>query len=215
MISGCTDAAKVKPKESEGRPLKVVESSFDSIDSLLKERDIELISWSPDRSAVAFSSGKQMDQQLYLWQPGKTEPVELAKVKDRICELIWSPDNRYVVADAGTSISRSSYVIDATDSHLLDCIVNIGAVCWSPDSKCLALGQESDIKPEAAMELNGTVDLVIYNIETKEKKIIAKGTANYYYFPVTWEENGILSYKKIFFKNPANQEMTTYIKLDM
>ena len=54
---------------------------------------------------------------------------------------------------------------------------------WSPDSEWVALGSVRPIKPPIEWELDGTIDLVMYNIETKETKVIKEGNQQEYYKP--------------------------------
>lgn len=184
--------------------LKVTDSSYESIDNLLKnQKKVVQISWSPANHYVAFSVGDMgWDDQMYLWKLGESEPVEIKDAKDRICSFLWSPDNNYVLADAGSSVQRGGYIVGTQNQGKTDKIGYVGKAFWSPDSKWIAVGQVSDIQPSVAIELMGTVDMCIYNIATKEKKIIAHGTADYYYSPKNWNSDGVLTCVKVNFKNP-------------
>lgn len=215
-VMGCsvftTDHIDDKQEPDLAGPEKVAVNDFKTIDSLLKRQEgVVLISWAPDKSSVAYSVGDMgWDDQLYLWNTGELEPVEIEGAIDMLCEFHWSPNSEYVLADAGSSIVRQGYIINTKDCNFIDTISYIGTVYWSPDSKWIALGEESNIKPEVDIELGGTVDLLIYNILTKEKKYIAKGTAEYQYFPDKWDEDG-LSYVKAYFTDPDNQELMIYV----
>ncbi|PKM77930.1 MAG: hypothetical protein CVU90_04235 [Firmicutes bacterium HGW-Firmicutes-15] len=192
--------------------LKIADISYESINSLLKnQKEVVQISWSTDNHCVAFSVGDMgWDDQMYLWKLGKSEPVEIKDVKDRICNFLWSSNNNYVLADAGSSIQRGGYIVDVQNQIKTDEIGYVGNTFWSPDSKWIAIGQVSNIQPSVAIELMGTVDMCIYNIVTKEKKIIDQGTADYYYSPKKWDTGGLLTCVKVDFKDPNKQEVITY-----
>ena len=192
--------------------LKLSNSSFGLIDDLLKkQKKVIQISWSSDRYYVAFSVGNMgWDDKMYLWEIGESQPVEIRDMKDRICGFSWSPNNNYVLADSGSSVQRIGYIVDAQTKKETDEISYVGNAFWSPDSKWLAVGEISDIQPSIATELTGTVDMYIYNADTKEKKIIAQGTADYYFDPKEWNSNDVLTYVKTDFKDPDKQEVITY-----
>lgn len=192
--------------------LILIDSSFESIDNLLKgQKEVVQVSWSPDKRYVAFSVGNMgWDDRMYLWKSGESSPFEVEGVKDRICSFLWSPNNNYVLADSGSSITRSGYIVDIQNQAKTDVIGYVGEPYWSPDSKWIAVGQMSDIKPNVAIELSGTVDMCLYNIASKEIKIIVKGTADYYFSPKKWDSDGRLTYLKINFKDPNKQEVMTY-----
>ena len=65
--------------------------------------------------------------------------------------------------------------VDVEEHIRIDSINYVGKPVWSPDSKWVALGSVRSIEPPIEWELDGTIDLVMYNIETKETKVIKKG----------------------------------------
>ncbi len=193
---------------------EVSDSSYESIDNFLKSRkDVQQINWSSDRRIVAFSVGKLgWEDQMLLWEVENNQPVVIKGVRDRICGFVWSPDNRYILADAGSSIQRGGILVDAYSRSKMNNNSYVGEAVWSPDSKWIAMGQISEIKPGVANELSGTVDMCIYSINSQEITILARATAEYYYLPTKWEHNGVLSYVKTDFKNPDKQETLTYTR---
>lgn len=192
--------------------LQLSDSRYETIDNLLKShKEVQQISWSPDRQSVAFSIGDLgWDDQMFLWEAGKSEPVAIEGAKGRICGFSWSPDNRYVLADAGSSIQRGGILVNASYQVKIADISYVGEALWSPDSQWIAVGQVSDIRPVVATELTGTVDLCIYPVRVNEKITLARGTADYYYLPQKWDSDGVLTYVKTNFKDPAKQETLQY-----
>ncbi|WP_427339836.1 TolB family protein [Caloranaerobacter sp. DY30410] len=194
--------------------LEVLNSTRENIEAKLKEReDVYAVTWSYDGQQVAFVRGDTEGWygQMYIWTVGKKKPVSIGEEEDRICEFIWSPNSKYVFVDTGTSCERWGFIVSTDNFKIIDGITYTGVPLWSYDSKWIALGTISDIQPPAALtELSGTVDLTIYNVETREKRIIAKGTSDFKYTPRQWNKDGILTYEKIYFNDPEKSEQLTY-----
>lgn len=201
-------------QETKNEPLEISESNKDSIDVMLNKReDVYEIKWSSDNSFVAFVKGDTeiLEGQLFLWKVGEKKPTIIEGLNERICEIIWSPNNNYVFVDIGTSALRAGYIVEAKEYTVRQNIVYTGNAQWSPDSLWIAVGMESTIQPVTPTELNGVRDLVIFNIETGEKKIIAKATSEYDYVPRKWDQNGTLHYEKYCYTDINKSEKLTYI----
>lgn len=195
-------------------PLETTESNKESIDDILnKQRDVYEVKWSYDNMFVAFVKGDPdfMEGQLFLWKVGEKKPIIVESLNDRICEIIWSPDSKYAFVDIGTSALRAGYIVEAKECKIGKSFTYTGNSQWSPDSKWVAIGMESTIQPITPTELNGVVDLVIYNVKTGEKKIIAKATSEYDYTPRSWDEDGILHYEKYYYTDRDISEKLTFI----
>ncbi|KKM08904.1 hypothetical protein SY88_20745 [Clostridiales bacterium PH28_bin88] len=57
------------------------------------------------------------------------------------------------------------------------------------------------VEPPIPWELDGTIDLALYNVETGELNVVATGTNEVYYYPVKWDRDGTLTYEKHFINN--------------
>lgn len=173
--------------------LELKESDYTSIDDLLnKQENVDIISWSPDKSCVAFIiRDANWEGKVYLWHIGDQKPTEIHAERDLIGDFIWSPDSQYVIVDIGTSISRTSYVVRAKDNELLYSISYISRVLWSPDSKFIAMTRESDEKIIIETELEGTTDVYLFNVETEEMQIIDKGAPEYFLWLTSWDDDGL------------------------
>jgi len=169
------------------------ESNYSSINDLLsKYEDVDIISWSPDKTCVAFLiNDTDGVGKMYLWHVGDQKPIETHAEKDLICEFIWSPNSEYVIADIGTSISRTGYVVRAKDNALLYSISYIANILWSPDSKFIAMTLESEEKSIVETELEGTTDVYLFNIETEEMQLIDKGAPEYFLWITSWDDDGL------------------------
>ncbi|KKM09156.1 hypothetical protein SY88_19975 [Clostridiales bacterium PH28_bin88] len=54
-------------------------------------------------------------------------------------------------------------------------------------------------------ELDGTVDLALYTVETGGIGVIAEGTHEFYYYPIKWDSDGTLVYGKNWFNEKAER----------
>lgn len=200
-------------KEESIEAFKLQESDYITIDNILNaKKDIIVIQWSFDKSTVAFAiDNGDGESQMYLWQTGNHEPVRIDDVNDIICEFKWSPNNEYIIADVGTSVARGGYVVDVKEKELLYNIGYIDGVLWSPDSKHIAMIQESQVKAVVETELEGTTDVYLLNIETKEKQLIDEGTSEYSLRLISWDDDGKLNYNRAYYKEPEKIEIFTYI----
>jgi len=191
--------------------LKLSNSTYNSISALLKsKKNISDIEWSNDESQVVFAvydeyaySGKAF---MYIWKVGMSEPYEVDAPKDRYCNFFWSPDDKYIVADTGTSVIRKGYIISVKSLENIDQIEYVFNVLWSADSNSIILGKRREMKTRVATELEGTVDIVNYDFINKEEKIIAEGSHNSYCVPVEWREDGSIIYTVGYFDNHLEEE---------
>lgn len=207
LTVGCTGEEKKMSEESSSFPAlsedkEVNRETFSdgsqwSIKAYLKELpNVFLEKWSPDNKKVAYSLFEQFREngKIFIWQVGEKEPKVVQGVEGKIDELYWSPDSRYIIADIGTSALRLGEIIDAEKRIRVESIEYVAKPVWSPDSEWVALGSVRPIKPPIEWELDGTIDLVMYNIETKETKVIKEGNQQEYYKPISWGMDGVLEY---------------------
>lgn len=193
-------------------PLELEKSGYTEIDDALnKQEDVDIIRWAPDKSCVAFlMNNTDWGGQMYLWHVGIKAPVEVQGAEGMICDFIWSPNSEYVVANEGTSISRTGYAVKSKDNAVLYSIGFIADFFWSPDSKFIAMAKESEVKSAVLTELEGTTDICLFNIETEETKIIDKGAPEYNLWITSWDSDGILHYVRSYVNEPDKSEALTY-----
>lgn len=195
--------------------LKLSSSDYQTINNVLKDRkNISDISWSKGKNLVVFALYKEASGDdtaaLYMWKVGKTEPSIVDIPKDRFGEFFWSPNEEYIIADAGTSVVRNAYVISTNDCKVVDQFVYIFKAVWSPDSKIIAIGRKNNTKTIVDTELDGSVDVVLHDFMTKKDKLVAEGGAEYYYTPLAFDKDGTLSYQKSYFDNQKKDEILIY-----
>lgn len=178
--------------------LQLTDSSYENINQLLDRYDqIEMKSWSHNHRTVAFAIYTQ-DRvfQMYLWKVGNTAPEAIKGVADdALCKFNWSPNDEYLIADAGTFVQRGGYLVDIQDSRYLYFIGYVGNAVWSPDSKYVAFSLEN--KSIQVLDRDpGALDLVLFNIENQEITKIEEGTPEVNYWPMSWDADGTLHYRK-------------------
>ncbi|SCY37693.1 hypothetical protein [Alkaliphilus peptidifermentans] len=206
---GDLDSVVVTSNSEHEENLHVINSTYENInEKVQKQEDIYGITWLSEESIVAFVKGNPDEWygQMYIWQVGETEPTLIDDKEYRICELIPSPDHQYFLADIGTSIQRIGSIVSIEDKVTIDTFGCIGTGFWSPDSEWLIFGQLSDIKPKIDIELDGTVDLVKYNIKTKEIIVLEEGTSDYYFTLIKQVEDGTIIYAKAYYESDELDE---------
>lgn len=207
---------KYQENDSNGQDLeeilKITSSTFEIIRDYLEEMEAVIRQdWSIDNKLVAFSWGKDgWDDKMYIWRVGEVEPIQIADVEDRLCKFYWSPDTNFVFADAGSSSERVGYLISMDWFKKIDAIPYVGSPLWSPDSKWIAIGKFSNVKLLPLTEWYNTVDMVLYNVLTKEIKILAEGREDFFYIPKSWDGDGRLTYLKRSILDSSSQEEIIY-----
>ncbi|KKM09719.1 hypothetical protein SY88_17425 [Clostridiales bacterium PH28_bin88] len=184
--------------------LESIVGTSEDIKAILSQRkDAYAVTWSPDGTVVAFVVGdtQGMEGQMYLWFSGDQRPKLISGITDRICDFYWSPDSQYVFVDTGTSAQRGGIIVSVEQHKEIGRIGYTHRPQWSPDSKMVALGVVRKVEPPIPWELDGTIDLALYNVETGELNVVATGTNEVYYYPVKWDRDGTLTYEKHFINN--------------
>jgi len=179
-----------KPPE-KGVLLQVDPSSFDRINAVLNQRDdINELTWSPDNSIVAFAleNDPWWKMPVYLWKVGEKKPNRLHGVEGPPV-FVWAPNSKYLFVSTGTFVLRHGVVIEVENQKQLLSTSTVSDAIWSPDSNWAALGIPSDIKADAVVDLENTIDLALLNSATGKLTTIAKAKSNFYYQSDHWEGN--------------------------
>lgn len=201
-------------KESDApQPLKVSDSSYESIKKFLESReDIKDISWSHTSSQVTFTlyidEPENYNPGIYLWQIGVNEPRVVTSIDKYYfpASFVWSPNDEYVFVNSGTSCIRYGYILSVSDLTIVKEFGFALFTAWSPDSKRMALTRRISMITDTETELEGTTDVVIINIKNKEEKVVKKGAAEYYFEIEKWNEDGNLLYLKRYFVSGKAEE---------
>lgn len=214
LSSGCSDLKADNDENTSIGILKLEQSNYENINELLnKQKDVYAITWLSDKNYVAFVKGDttSLFGQMYIWKVGDKESVLVEGLNDRICELKPSPNDKYYLIDIGTSVSRTNVIFSVRENKEVGRIGVVGMGYWTYDSKYLISASISEIQPIIQTELEGTTDLTLYNIETKEKVILETGTPDYYFLAWEQEDDGTIIYYKKYFKYHDLDEELKYI----
>ena len=164
---------------------------------------------SPDKKMVAFIKGKtnECTACMFLWEEGKRKPIKTEGVQDRICELFWSPDSKFIFMDIGTSAVRVGEIFSVEDMKVV-MYGYVGNSQWS-HSNWIAVGTINDIKPAVDIESDGSIDITIL-MSIQEKESNSKGTSDTFYLPLEWKRDGTLLYSKESFLDSGETEILEY-----
>ncbi len=199
LLAGAGCSSGKEPQEAEADDAQGKYSLEYIQESLKADKNAADISWSKNKSRVAFfKNTEDYEVQMYLWNVGEERENKVAGASGNLYDLKWSPDSRFVTVNEGTSTVYETLIIDPDNLTIADKIVNAGGPVWSPDSARLALAVLNNKKPMVAVEWDGTCDLVIYDLKTKSADVILAAENDFYYSPKSWDKGG-LRYEKCYF----------------
>lgn len=182
--------------------------------ALEKDKSIADITWSEDNTYVFFTKEVgDFERKLYMWRVGENTSKQIEGVSGNLYEISKSTDGRYITVNEGTSTIYSTIIISVDGLKVMDQVVNTGGPIWSPDSDKIAFSVLNNKKPSVDIEWDGTCDLMIYDINTKEKTVVIKAENDFYYTPKSWDEKG-LKYEKFYFDGRETEELTYTGKTD-
>lgn len=126
------------------------------------------------------------------------------KVKEEIQDLSGdlnhiqiTPNEAFLLVDSGEGLIKKTYIINTEDFQDRKELTTIGRIVISPDSKKLLIGVDN-LKTRANRgEPVGTVDLVVYYLETGSIRVLLEADQYTDYEPIAWDENNNIKYRKI------------------
>lgn len=224
LLIGCSnvntsttdDEALENQKNIEGEDAKEeIDTTRTGIQEVIhNEVAIEEAVWSDDEKMVCFSRLiEENDYELYVWEVGQEKEKKLDGVLGCLYDISWSPNNKYVTVNSGTSNIHETLIILVNDMDVLVKIESYDGPIWSPDSSKMIFAITNDKKPIIDVESSGTTDLMIYDLNLMREEIIMEATGEYLYSPVSWDENGI-SYIKTYLDGNGTEEEYIYGKND-
>ncbi|WP_078380769.1 TolB-like translocation protein [Sutcliffiella halmapala] len=202
-----------REEDKEEIVLKAENTTQEGIQAVLNDANIVLYEWSPKNSHVAFTTvTKESDHgQLYIWQVGEPEPKSVKEVNDLVLPITafyWSPDSQKVVISAGTPSVQWGYVVSSDSLSIVGQLSLFSQPVWSSDSTRIAMSVVNPaIIPEIEKEM-GAADLAIYDVTSNNMKTVLPASIDYYYVPRSWEDEQVLVYKKIYFDQSSEEELS-------
>ena len=117
--------------------------------------------------------------ELYLLRKDGSKVIKILKCRSRVSNPCWSPNGKQILYQIDKSVDGKHVFelwlvnVDCTNNHLL--VKNASHGIWHPSRKKIIFYRYKE---------NGST--YILNLETKEKKRIAKNTS----YPLDWSPNG-------------------------
>jgi len=214
LFTGCTK--EVVSDDTETKVNSTIENTNESENintkediqaSLKKDKKVEDITWAKDNSMVVFTKYiDDFEKQLYIWNVGEESEKQIEGVSGNLYDINYSPDDKYITVNEGTSSVYETIIITTEDFKIVDRVVNTGGPVWSPDSKKIAFAVVNDKEPIIPMELSGTTDLMIYDIKVNIKPVVLEANNYFFLSPVSWEENG-LKYEKSYLDDRQSEKL--------
>lgn len=174
--------------------------------TLEKDKIIEDVTWSKDNSMVVFTKDIDgFEKQLYIWSVGEESEKQIEGVSGNLYDINYSPNDKYITVNEGTSSVYETIIITTEDFKIVDRVVSTGGPVWSPNSEKIAFAVLNDKEPIIPMELSGTTDLMIYDINENTKTVVVEAENDFSYIPLVWDKNG-LKYEKSYFDDRKPEE---------
>ncbi len=136
------------------------------------------------------------DKVLKIHDANENAEREVEGIVGNIYGINWSKDGKYFLVNEGTSIVKTTYIVPIDNLEEKASIRTIGDAIFSPDSNKLLIGVENSKKRAVETELNGTIDLAIYYINSKTLEPLLESDEYTDYFPKSWNDDNNIEYLK-------------------
>lgn len=197
------------PKLETGSTSPVSEkTSMESLNEILQnDKTVSEIVWSNDKSAVAYFKTIESDQKGLFMRTLEyaDEEIDFKLNADYYYDIAWSPNDKYITVDKRPSDIYETSIICCESWEVIDEISNGGGPVWSPDSSMIAFARLNDKTPVILLNLEGTFDIALYDIETKQIETLLEGENDFSYFPTSWDEVN-LYYTKSYLGSGESEE---------
>lgn len=174
----------------------------------------EIKTW--ENYSVFIEDIDEMESILKIYDNNTKTEKEVEGIVGNLYGINWSNNGEYFIVNEGTSAVANTYIIPIKNLEDKTSMVTVGDVVFSPDSTKLLIGVENSKKRAVDTELNGTVDLAIYYINSKIVEPLLEADEYTDYWPEYWDENNNIGYIKasdgkeealILKYKPSNEEI--------
>lgn len=192
------DLRKMLPKETQ-------------ITQIIEDKNLSDIRFLKNLNAIVFSIETGEDSGTYLYDL-KTQEVVCISIYD---DIYWSKTGENFFVDEGTDGMFRDFVIviDETSNSIKN--VEYAQSCFWLDGESIIYSEFSDtaeVEPKGGLELDRSVNIVVYNVKTKEKEVLLYGTKEVAFFAIGMNEEGKLRYSKYDFE--ADEYESDYLTID-
>ena len=170
------------------------------LNDLKAQSDVFAITESPNKKYVAYmkrvGENNMGPAYLHIWRTGENSPVKSDKEEEWVGDLWWSPNDGYVFVDTGTFVFRMGNLYAVEGVTLYDGF-KYEDVFFSPDGKKIIYTALDDKISEIKwrhIDPDKIKNLVLYDIETKKKEILFRGSDSLDYVAEGWIDNQTIKY---------------------
>lgn len=117
---------------------------------------------------------------IYLWDIINKKLKVIPEIFG--CSVLWSPNGEFFIVDIGTGGSRCGQIFSVNENDIIKGISYFasGSPRWLDDSKIVYAKENKNIQVDY-LETDGTIDVVIHNLETDEINKIFEGSKDFYF----------------------------------
>lgn len=151
---------------------------------------------------------KTGEKSSYLYNDSTKNIVKLSTVSG--AKIYWSPSSKHFIVDSGTNMNRFGDLYDINNLNNNKHFSYSSGLYWVSNNEIIYSKENSNIKVESDMDLNGTLDIVKYNIKTGLEKTLLKGDSTYIYMIKSIDESKVII-NKIFIgdmKDKSDEELS-------
>jgi len=190
----------------ESGNLWLVDTSGENQEQLTTTGKATAPAWSPDGETLAYVS---RTSQAVLYTPDTNVHHEIGPRIERLRDLAWAPDERYLILESGTSVAAQIHVLDVATEQVVGTSEALG-YAWAPGGDRIAVGVRSPLEEPISIEPGDSVSLVVWDFGQESLNEIFVGTSEGLYFPDSWLPDGRLLYRRIEWDEADDVGKTSY-----
>jgi len=137
----------------------------------------------------------ETEVKLYNKNTKLEEPIE--GFRGNFYNLKVAPDESFFIVDEGLEKVKTTYIVPIGDMEKSISLKTIGNVVISPDSNKLLIGVENFKERADESQLKGTIDLVIYYLNTGSIEILLEADEYTDYEGISWDNEDNIKYRKV------------------
>ncbi|MDR3552980.1 MAG: hypothetical protein P4L75_07640 [Clostridia bacterium] len=158
--------------------------------SLKKDKNVKQYTVSRDSKEVAVVKEVATDKARLYVIIVSSKKQNATNVTGMLYDPKWSYNDQYISVEDGTAVLHKTHIVTASTFRRHLTVVDTGMV-WAYKSNVIAFAVVNKIKPAKDIELNGTTDIIVYNMSTLKYRRVLKATSEILYTPVKWDKNGL------------------------
>jgi hypothetical protein len=189
-------------KPSSSANSKVSTSNLNKIvNTLKKDKNVKKYVVSSDSKKIAVikmtknvnASGSTGEFDIINVDDNKTNIVPEIQYDDmHMQEATWSYNNQYLAIENGTAAQHGVTIVDASSYKMVLDESLCTEFVWKSDANSFVYATVDKSVPQITpTELDGSPELLTYDLDTKKTEVILKADPKNLYYPVKWDKWGI------------------------